>query len=180
MRTNTLILVAIALLVAGAVGFAAGTTVSQDGAKSPAAGKEHAWLAAQSGEYTAKVSGALGESRATNRIETVLGGLWSLRRFEGTMMGQPFEGLEILGFDPEKGKYVSVWVDSMTPKVMMTEGVYDADTKTLKMRGPSTGMDGQVAEMINTIVYDDTGMTFSMHMEGMPEAMMTIDYDRKK
>lgn len=176
MQKNRTILSALALIATGVAGFAAGKSAPQDmHAVEP--GKEHKWLATLAGEYSAKVGGMMGESDGTNSIENVLGGFWNVTRFESKMMGEPFEGLEILGFDPEKGKFVSVWVDSTTPKIAALEGTYDADTKTLTMRGPSIGMDGGAAEMMNTTVFSDRGMAFTMHIEGAP--LMTIDYTRK-
>lgn len=176
MQTRQRILGTLALLTTGIVAFAAGRTSAQAAPTNPRT-EQHEWLAGFDGEYVGAVSGMLGESKGTNRIETELGGLWSIRRFESTLMGQPFEGLEILGYDPLKEKFVSVWVDSMTPLVMNMEGTYDAETKTLTMRGISRGMDGEVGEMVNTTEFEDGGMTWTMKVEGAP--VMSIDYKRK-
>ncbi|MEM7227460.1 MAG: DUF1579 family protein [Planctomycetota bacterium] len=179
MKTNTMIIGALALLATGITSYAVGKTASQDAPMS-AATKEHAWLAKHAGNYTATTSGMMGGAAAANRIDSVMGGLWNVSHFETTMMGQPFKGMEILGYDPEQKKFVSVWIDSMTPKLMTMEGEYDKESKTLTMRGISTGMDGEQAEMVNTTVFDDTGMTFSMSIEGMDEPVYIIDYDRAK
>ncbi|MEM7168404.1 MAG: DUF1579 family protein [Planctomycetota bacterium] len=179
MHANKVILGALALLVTAAAGFAAGTANSQEAAKSPLSA-EHKWLASLAGDYTVKVSGMMGESDGTHRIESKLGGLWSVSHFESKMMGQPFQGLEVMGFDPLKKKFVSIWVDSMNPLMTTLEGTYDADTKTLTMRGLSRGMDGEKAEMVNTTKFRDGGMVFSMNIEGTPGPLMTIDYNQKK
>jgi hypothetical protein len=179
MKTNRTILGALALLATGVAGFAAGRAVPQ-ASFAPPLGEEHRWLASLAGEYTTRMGGMLGESDGTSRIETSLGGLWSVRHFEGELMGQPFDGMEVLGFDPLKEKFVSVWVDSVTPLLMTMEGTYDADTRTLTMRGLSRGMDGEEAEMVNTTVVRDGGMTWTMNIEGVPDPMMTIDFTRKR
>jgi hypothetical protein len=172
-----MILGALALVAAG-VAAAASSPIAQD-APMPWPGKEHRWLASLAGEYTAEVSGMLGESEGSYRIESALGGLWIVTQLESTMMGQPYQGTETIGYDPQKGKFVSVWADSMTPKLMTTEGSYDAEAKTLTLSGISTDMNGEQAEMVNTLVFRDDGMTFEMTMEGMPGPMLTIDYTRK-
>lgn len=178
MKVNTLALGALALLATGVAGFAAGKSVSQD---SPMAepGEEHKWLASHAGDYTAKVGGMMGESEGTNKIESTLGGLWNVTHFETTMMGMPFKGMEILGYDSQKGKFVSAWVDSMATTLAVMEGTYDADSKTLTMRGESVGMDGEKATMVNTTKYGDKGMVFNMQMEGDAAPVMTIEYTRK-
>lgn len=177
MQSNKVMLGVLALIVTGVAGFAAGKSASQE-APVTQAGNEHEWLASLAGEYNAKVGGMMGESDGTSHVQSSLGGLWNIARFEGTIMGQPFSGIEILGFDPLKKKYVSVWVDSMTPLLVTTEGAYDADTKTLTMRGISRGMDGEEAEMVNTTEFRDDGMLFTMSIAGAP--LMTIDYSRKE
>lgn len=176
MKTSRIILGAIALLVVGVAGFAAGKTASSS-AQLAELTKEHEWLQTLDGDYTAKMSGVLGESDATSKIES-LGGLWSIRHFETSVMNQPFVGIEILGFDPLKKKFVSIWADSMTPLLMSMEGTYDAGTKTLTLSGLSRGMDGEVGEMVTTTEYSDDGMLFTMKVEGQP--ITTVDYKRKK
>jgi len=182
MQSGRIVLGALALLVTTAAGFAAGKSIPQD-APMAQAGKEHKWLASHAGDYTAKMSGMMGESEGTNKIESVLGGLWNVTHLESSMMGQPFQGIEILGYDPQKKMFVSVWVDSMSTTLSTMEGTYDAETKKLTMKGESVGQDGEVGEMVNVTEYKGDAMAFTMSMKGpdgglMP--LMTIDYARKK
>ncbi len=177
MQLDRMILGTLVLLTTGAFGFAAGRTTSQE-VTTFQPGKEHAWLEALTGDYTTKTSGMLGESEGTATTETVLGGLWSMSRLEGTLMGQPFKGLEILGFDPLEMKYVSIWIDSTTPLITSLKGTYDAESETLTMTGPSRGMDGEVGTMVNTTKLGERGRSFVMNIDGME--LMTIDYTRKE
>ena len=48
----------------------------------------------------------------------ILGGRYLEQRYEGTMMGQPFSGIGVTGFDNYKKKFVSTWVDSMGTAIM--------------------------------------------------------------
>ena len=58
--------------------------------------------------------------------------------FKSTMMGQPFQGRGLAGYDPSKKKYVSTWVDTMSTGLMLGESTYDPATKTMTgwMEGP--------------------------------------------
>ncbi len=49
--------------------------------------------------------------------ETVemFGNFWTVSLFESEMFGAPFQGRATLGFDPEAGKYVGTWIDTMSP-----------------------------------------------------------------
>jgi hypothetical protein len=178
MQVSRMIVCALALLAAGVAGAAVGSSASQD--MPSYVGKEHKWLTGLAGEYTATVSGMLGESEGSYRIEPALGGLWTVSHLDCAMMGQPYQGTEIVGYDPQTKTYVSVWADSMTPKLTTLSGTYDTETKTLTMRGPSVGMDGEVGVMVNTTTYRDDGMTFKMSIEGMSGPMLTIDHTRKR
>jgi hypothetical protein len=175
MQVSRMIVCALALLAAGVAGAAVGTQ------EMPSyVGKEHRWLTSLAGEYTATVSGMLGESEGDYRIEPALGGLWTVSHLDCEMMGQPYQGTEIMGYDPQTKTYVSVWADSMTPKLTTLSGTYDDEAKVLTMRGPSVGMDGEVGVMVNTTTFRDDGMTFEMSVEGMPGPMLTIDHTRKR
>ncbi len=49
---------------------------------------------------------------------------------DGKMMDMDFKGMEIAGYDNAKKIYVSSWVDNMGTGIMLSEGSYDAATKT--------------------------------------------------
>lgn len=74
---------------------------------------------------------------------TLMGGLWLVSKYESDMMGQPFEGRGITGWDPEKKAYVGVWADTMSTEMTHAEATYDAETKTMtgwvEMPDPTTG-----------------------------------------
>lgn len=178
MQARTIALGTLALLATGFTGYAAGRTAGQD-APTARPGKQHAWLASLAGEYTGEVGGLMGGADSTSRIESIMGGFWTVTHFESSMMGQPFQGMELMGYDPLKKAYISVWIDSTTPLLQVMEGSYDADAKALTMKGPSVAMDGEVAEMVNTTTFREDGMRFEMMMEGVPTPMMTIDSTRK-
>jgi hypothetical protein len=65
------------------------------------------------------------ESVGTSKSEWILGGRFVKSTFQGSMMGMPFEGLGITGYDNYKKKYVSIWFDSNSTAVHTSEGLLD-------------------------------------------------------
>ena len=62
--------------------------------------------------------------------ETVeaFGPFWIRSVYESEFMGMPFRGTATLGYDPEKGEYVSTWIDTMSPTFFHFRGKFDGDT----------------------------------------------------
>ena len=56
----------------------------------------------------------LGEMRLDNRF--------LFMDFKGEMFGQPFSGLQIIGFDNMQQKYISLWIDNSSTFFFMTSG----------------------------------------------------------
>ncbi len=54
--------------------------------------------------------------------EIVLGGRFLTQQMEGTIMGMPFVGMGISGFDKTKGKHTSFWIDSAGTASVYSEG----------------------------------------------------------
>lgn len=73
------------------------------------------------------------EMKATERVSIVSGGLWLKSVVQGTAMGQRFEGLTVMGFDPRTKKYFGIWIDSQSPSAARSEGTYDPATKTWEL-----------------------------------------------
>ena len=119
----------------------------------------------------------------TNRL---MGGLWVVSEFTGDMGGQKFEGHGLYGYDPDKKKYVGVWVDSQTTSVTISEGGLSADGKTLTLTGEMKNPigDGMVTiNFVDTFTDADTrafAMKMAMPGGGGDVDMMTIAYKRRK
>ena len=81
---------------------------------------------------------------------TLMAGRWLVTEWTSDMMGQPFEGHGVAGWDPAKKAYVSVWVDSMNTELTFAESTYDPETDSLTgwmempdpMGGEEQGEDG--------------------------------------
>ena len=83
-----------------------------------------------------------------------MGGRYLVSTTKGEMMGMPFEGMSIMGFDNAKKVYTSTWIDNMGTGIMMSEGKYDEANKTIHMTGkmsdPATGKDMEIRQEIKT------------------------------
>lgn len=95
-------------------------------------GEPHKLLAASAGTYDVKVKSwqdpAAPPMEETGKaVRTVdLDGRIVIERFTGSMMGMPFTGMSLTGFDNVSGKYWATWTDSMSTGIMVSEGTCDA------------------------------------------------------
>lgn len=65
----------------------------------------------------------------------MFGQFWTTSLFKADMFGSPFQGRCTVGFDPQAGKYVSTWQDTMSPTFFHFTGQYDESGKVLEMTG---------------------------------------------
>jgi len=152
-------------------------------------GSMHEMLAHKVGEWKAEVkmwmdpSQPPSTSEAKTVCESILGGRYFKSTHTGNMMGMPFEGFEITGYDNVKKKFFSVWLDNMGTGVMMSEGTYDETTKTLTLTGQMTdpmGTNMNVREVIKVIDNDNSIFEMYVDMGGQEMKNMEINYTRVK
>lgn len=149
----------------------------------PKPGPEHANLALAEGTWHAVVEMAGSPpSKGTSEMRMVLGGFWLEDRFTADFGGMKFEGRGMTGFDPIKGKFVGTWVDSMSPGLMVSEGTFDAKTRTLTMVGNHYDEAGAPVKVrMLTIHKDANTVVFEMHRtgaDGKEGKVLTITYTR--
>ncbi len=149
----------------------------------PKPGPEHEALKKCVGEWDALVDDMGGKTKGTAVYKMDLGGFWLTETFTGDFGGQKFEGRGMTGYDPMKKKYVSTWVDSMDPSLMVMEGGFDKDGKTQTLIGEGYGTDGKLQKMKTVLEFTDKDtMVFTMYAvaDGKDQKMVTITYTRKK
>jgi hypothetical protein len=82
-------------------------------------GAAHKALEPLVGEWTAEVKSWMAPdapptvSKATAKASWAFNGRFVREEFNGEMMGKPFHGMSLIGYDNQKQKYNSVWVDDM-------------------------------------------------------------------
>ncbi len=96
-------------------------------------GEPHKKLASMAGKYSVSMKswqepGAPPmEEKGTATRTMALGGRVLVEQFEGTMMGSPFNGHGMTGYDNAVGQYWSTWNDSMSTGLMVSTGTCDAN-----------------------------------------------------
>ena len=75
------------------------------------------------------------ESAGTAEMKVLLDGRFLQQEFTGEMMGQPFSGIGIDGYDNLRKKYVTTWIDTMGTGIFSMEGTASADGKTITLKG---------------------------------------------
>jgi hypothetical protein len=105
-----------------------------------------------------------------------------IEELSSSMMGQPFAGIGLHGYDNVSGKFWGTWNDSMSTGLMVSEGSCDqagACTYTGSWNDPITA--GKVTARMTTRWTDDQTQVFEMHgpgPDGKETKMMEIVYKR--
>ncbi len=127
-------------------------------------------------------SAGMPASTGKSEMKMSLNGFWLTEKVTASFGGMPFEGQSVTGYDPIKSKYVSTWIDSMSPSMMVMEGTFDAKTKTLTMVGDGVDMMGQKCKTRNLTIHKDANtVVFEMYQtggDGKENKVMTITYTR--
>jgi len=107
-------------------------------------GPGHKALDALIGTWKAEVkcwmdpAGAPEVSHGTAKASWVLNGHFLEEEFHGEMMGKPFTGRSVLGYDNIKQTFNSVWISDMQTSMFTSEGKGQNDNKVLTLEGKST------------------------------------------
>jgi hypothetical protein len=139
-------------------------------------GEAHKLLKNMAGKwkYTSKwwekKDGKPEESSGTATMKSILGGRFIQHDIKGKAMGQPFEGMGIMGYDNVKKKYETYWLDTMGTGIMRGEGKFDAEKKMLTEEGEHTcpaSKDKSMEYRGEWTFVDKNTMTYAMYGEGM-------------
>jgi len=154
------------------------------------AGAPHQRLAKLEGSWTTKTTSWMEpdkppmEGKGTCKQKMILDGHYLQQEYKGDMMGSPFTGINIIGYDNHTKKYVSTWIDSMSTGIYYFEGTASKDGKTITqecsyddpVRGP--GLWRSVTRIV-----DDNTMKYEMFLTfkgGKEEKMMEMTVARKR
>lgn len=124
------------------------------------------------------------ESTGTAELKMLLDGRFLYQEYNGQMMGQPFNGIGIDGYDNIRKKYVTAWMDTMGTGIFFMEGTASQDGKTLTLRGshPEPG-GGTMTHRAVWKIIDDNNQIFEMYgAHGKEKEMkfLEIVYIRKQ
>lgn len=152
-------------------------------ASAPKPGVEHQNLKLAEGTWNAvlEMPGSA-PTKGVSEMKMSLGGFWLVDNFRCDFDGMKFEGCGTTGYDPIKGRYVSTWIDNMNPAMTVTEGTFDAKTRTLTMTGDGYDHRGAKVKVRTALIHKDADMVvFEMHQtgaDGKEDKVLTITYTR--
>lgn len=169
---------------------AAGFSVPQDppAFQPPKPGKHHEHLKAQEGtwEFTSTFQMAPGAPEETVKgVQTNTlcgGGLWLVIDSKGG----DFWGHGVVGYDEQRKKYVSSWVDNMSDYVQVGEGDCSDDGKVqttqVRVKSMADPTKWETMKEVFTVVDKDTSRLefFATGPDGKEFRMGKIEYKRKK
>ena len=152
----------------------------------PQATQQHAMLLKGVGEWegtlTMFMPGAPEEGTPCRESVTAIGEFWTTSTFHCDLMGVPFVGTGVTGYDPDRKLFVGTWVDSMTTRLSVMEGTYDEARRALVMNymGPDP-MTGELVPHRTETVHEGDGYTSTFFMgAGEGTKSMTIQMKRVK
>lgn len=175
MKRTILILV----VIFGAAAFSPSSLFAQDESMQKwmdymTPGDMHKMLAAHIGTWNAKTTywmapgGEPTVSDATSTGEMIMGGRYLMSKFKGNMMGMPFEGMSIEGYDNATKMFNSTWVDNFGTGIMLMTGKYDESAKQIVYTGKTVDpMAGNYVDVRQIVKYNSDGsMTMEMYGPG--------------
>lgn len=153
-------------------------------------GAEHELLARNVGTWQGKTKMWMApdtepvESTCTTVVSSFLDGRFIKTEIKGDMMGQPFNGFGISGFDNVSKKYQTTWIDNCGTGIGNGTGEASADGKTMTWRVtyncPITKKPTTIREIERRT--GENTMTFEIHgtepHSGKEYKMMEIAYTR--
>ena len=156
-------------------------------------GPMHALMASWSGTWNGETTmwmkdGAppqTSKGKAVNSM--ILGGKYQSSKHSGDMMGMPFEGQSVMGYDNATKEFTSTWIDNMSTGVMIMKGTWDDGSKTLTLTGsmPDITRPGKECKLKETLkIIDDNTQMMAMYgpdpATGKEYKMMEIKMTRQK
>jgi len=153
-------------------------------------GAQHQALAASAGTYDLKLkswhdaAAPAMEETGTAKRSMMLDGRVMFEELTSSMMGTPFTGHGMMGYDNVTGKYWSTWNDSMSTGLMVAEGTCDAQGKTCTFIGHWNDpvKKAPVKARMTTRWTSPTTQIFEMYgpgKDGKEMKMMEITYTKK-
>lgn len=157
--------------------------------KASTPGPQHKELAAMAGHWDVTITSYDGPTPQVSKGKSVrkmiFGGRCLQEEYEGTYMGQPFQGMGLTGYDNVMKKYILFWADSMSTTFMVGDGQMDASgkvlTATMTFSDPVSGKMVKTREVMKRESPDqETFEMFGPGPDGKEMKMMEMTYKRVK
>jgi hypothetical protein len=119
-------------------------------------------------------------SHGTSKASWILNGHYLEDEFHGEMMGRPFTGRSLMGYDNFKQTFNTVWVSDMQTGIFTSEGRGESGNKVITLTGKTTcaatGQKDITMKSVFRVISPDK-YVFEMFNEGAKS--MEITYTRK-
>ena len=119
-------------------------------------------------------------SQGTAKVTWILRGRFLEEEFHGEMMGKPFTGRSLMGYDNIKQTFNTVWVSDMQTSIFTSEGKGENGNKVITLEGksncPATGRKDVPMKTVFRVISPDKHV-FEMFNDGA--RTMEITYTRK-
>jgi hypothetical protein len=153
-------------------------------------GPRHEALASRAGTWELDISFWFSPDDAPERaegvsvVESSWDGRYLIEHMESTIMGQPFWGMGVTGYDNFKKKYVATWIDSMSTGIMRQEGALAPDG-SIRYEGESPDYARRGYKTVRSVEIVDTPdqrryQMFDRTPEGVEFKTMEIRYRRQR
>ena len=125
-------------------------------------------------------------SSGTAEMNWVLGKRFIEMHVTSEAMGQPFEGMGVMGYDNFRKQYVTGWIDNMNTAVFTSTGTVDPTGKTFTFTGKAddilTGKRDQTHRAVLKIVSNDKIVEemYGPGTDGKEIKAMEITYERAR
>jgi hypothetical protein len=102
----------------------------------------------------------------------------------GTMMGRPFKGMSLMGYDNHRKVFWNLWMDNFGSGNMYLEGTWDETAKSINLKGKTT--DPETKQQIDVrevmMIVDDNTQKMEQYMshDGKEFKSMDITFRRSK
>jgi hypothetical protein len=117
-------------------------------------------------------------SKGTAKAAWILNGRFLEEEFHGEMMGRPFVGRTITGFDNMKQTFNSVWISDMQTSMFTSEGKGENGNKVITLEGrtscPATGQLDLPMKMVIRVLSQDKHV-FEMYDRSKGENAKTME-----
>lgn len=125
------------------------------------------------------------ESKGSCTNTMIMGGRFLQTQYKGDMMGFPFTGMALTGYDNNRNLFTNIWIDSMSTGIAPATGNLDESGTAMTLIGsmdePTTGEMGKHYKQVFRLVDEDTHvMEMWEILYGDPFKVMEIEYTRKK
>jgi hypothetical protein len=122
-------------------------------------------------------------STGTSVNTMILGGRYLQGNVSASMMGMPFEGISLTGYDNTTQKFMNVWVDNMSTGMMYATGTASPDGKSVTLTGTMADpLTGKLCNIREVMTFNaDGSMTMEMYgpdANGNEFKTMVVEYTK--